>query len=817
VKNIFTARRWLLLFPAVALLMLLYVLWPIQSGQTNGSSMRRGQTPSLRVLDRNGTLLREVLSTASATSQPVRLADVPKQVIMATLAAEDKNFYSHFGLDVSAMLRATLQNVRAFRIVSGASTLTQQTARLQLGLERGFFSKLYAMLYAVRLEVHFTKDDILTDYLNRVPYGNQTYGIRAASERYFSKPPAGLTLAEAAFLAGLPQAPTSYDPLRYFAKAKLRQTEVLRRMLADGFITPQQHSDALAQRLDLSKSKRQFLAPHFVDFILKEQERKSESFSEPHGQPLAVLRTTLDMPLQERCEMAVGQQLKKLKSHNVTNGAVVVLDNHTGDVLTMVGSADYFNADISGAYNGATAERQAGSAMKPFTYAIALEQGFTPASILADLPLPFQANAEADGKNMFVPQNYDKKFHGPVRLRQALACSYNIPAVKVLESVGVENLLNRLHRLGLSTLDRDAAFYGLGLTLGNAEVSLLQMTRAYSVFARGGKFLSERFALSCVSASGDTTVYKASQPTAQIYSREVCYLISDILSDNAARRPAFGENSALRFGFAAACKTGTTKDFRDNWAFAVTDDFTIGVWVGNFDGTPMQNVSGVEGAGPVLRDVVTALAERYPNAVGFSKSTFDKPFGVRIVKVCPVSGGLATDNCPAVIEEKFLAAALPKEPCNIHRRFVIDKRNGLIATSNTPKIFQETKVFECFPPAFVNWATEQHRDVPPQNFSMAEDSLAERHETATFEITYPKPQMVFARDPNLRKEFQAIAFTAIAPPASDSVAWFVDDVPIGSSPAASPRLVWQLQSGKHRVQAASGKVRSREVEFFVAD
>lgn len=798
-----------IIFPAC------YILWPLSEHPVSS------RIHSLRITDRNGNLLREVLSSKETSSQPASLSEIPKSVVEATIAAEDKNFYDHFGIDFGATLRAFWQNLRAMKVVSGASTISQQTARLllDLGHNRDPFTKLWIMLNAVRLEVHLTKDDILTEYLNHAPYGNQTYGIAAASVCYFSKPPSGLTLAEAALLAGLPQSPSALDPFRYFDRAKKKQKEVLRRMLQSGLITDQEMTDALAQPIDLSHSKRNFHAPHFVDFVLE---------TLTNDQSTNVV-TTLDLPLQEECETIVREHIGKLKRKAVTNAAVVIMENKAGEILSMVGSADYFNPDIDGVYNGATAYRQAGSTIKPFTYSIALEQNFTASTILADIPLSFQTKAKDNddeklsGNSIFIPQNYDKKFHGPVRLRQALACSYNIPAVKVLESVGVDNLLGRLKHLGITGLKNEAKHYGTGLTLGNAEVRLLDMVRAYSVFARGGHALQEKVIQSKTGLSGTASSMKSNKGTdLPIIRPEVSALICDILSDNNARLPAFGSNSPLRFPFAVACKTGTTKDFRDNWTFGLTEDFTVGVWVGNFDGTPMQHVSGVDGAAPIMHDVMMALSKRFPDQVSFLKSGFDLPAGIRSVQVCPVSGMLAGQNCTSSIEEKFLPGTVPSEECTWHKRIAVNKQTGLRATDATPVGLIEYRLFEDYPPQFRQWAKEQHKALPPQEFSLASDMQTNGQpqpiKTAgSVIITYPKPNMVFAIDPTLRPEFQAIYFTALSPSDGNPIVWILDGKLIGKTTSSPHRLLWKLQSGSHTVQAVSASGLHQSVTFLVQD
>lgn len=808
-KRLKNWRVWVFFFAALVILLVGYLALP-----TSKQDFALEKNHSLVVLDRNGRLLREVLSSEFASSRPVSLNEVPPMLIHATIAAEDKHFYTHGGIDFGALLRALWQNVRAMKIVSGASTITQQTARLMLKADRGIISKFRVMLFALRLEAHWSKEDILTAYLNRAPFGNQCFGIGAASEFYFQKSPAQLTLAECALLAGLPQSPTTYDPLRHLDLARKRQEEILRRMCANGFISEHQRRDALAQPIDFAKTKRAFHAPHFVDYIIKYAQARNAK----------ALLTTLDLELQQACEQLAKSHLQRLRQNRVTNTALVVMENRTGEILAMVGSADYFNAEIDGQYNVATGSRQPGSALKPFTYALALEADCTPATLLPDLPLPFQVQGRRDessevGVEMFFPQNFDRKFHGAVRLREALACSYNITAVKVLEHIGIEQLYNTLKHLDFTTLHQDPTFYGLGLTLGNSDVRLIEMVRAYSVFARAGKMIRESFLKATITENGDTVKSPTTNQTSkQIFSPQVAYLIADILSDNAARRASFGANSVLRFPFAVACKTGTTKDYRDNWTFGVSEDFTVGVWSGNSNNEPMCGISGVDGAGGLMHDVMMLLSKRFPERNGFHKTSFDVPHGIRLHRICPISGELEGEACNATIEEKFVAGKEPKRRCTFHKRFRIDARNGLLATDLTPPAFVREKVFVDYPALYCEWAESQHKELPPRAFSPIESdslrrSLAEASQEE-IDVLFPKSGMTFALDGTLRPEFQRLLFVAHAPTSAEKIQWKLNGEMVGEC-APSEKFSWQLQAGKFELQAVSESFKSPIVQFSV--
>ena len=603
---------------------------------------------SLRILDRNGYLLREVLSDKEGKSQWVSLQDISPNLILATVTAEDSRFYEHWGVDTRAILRAILQNIRARKVISGASTLTQQVIKSIHHFPRNWFWKFVEIWHALRLEVSLSKDEIITQYLNRIPYGNQTFGINAASWLYFDKPPSHLSLAEAAFLAGLPRGPSIYNPYRHFLRAKKRQEEVLRRMLSNKVFTQEEYRRALEEPLNIIPSQASFRAPHFSDFILSRIPLKER-------QNISSIRTTLDFELQKDVEVLVKNCVESLKEWKVTNAAVLVMDNEKGEILSFVGSADFFDSHHSGQVSAVTALRQPGSALKPFTYALALEKGMNPATLILDAQIRISSNGID-----YIPRNYDGKFHGLVRLREALACSYNISAIKILETIGVESLLNRLKKLGFDSLNKGADYYGLGLTLGGGEVTLLELVRAYSTLANSGIFKKEKIFLEIKDLQGKAKPLSEDEPV-RLFSPQVSYIITDILADSDARIPAFGEGSVLSLPFACTVKTGTSGNFRDNWAIGYTPHYTVGVWVGNFDGKPMRNVSGVSGAGPLFRDIMLLLQKRERLA----NSNFTMPEGLIDVYVCPRSGMLAGSSCPGKIKEIFIKGTEPKKVCNL--------------------------------------------------------------------------------------------------------------------------------------------------------
>ena len=580
--------------------------------------------PGLEFLDRHGRTLRELRDGQEQFSRTAAEGEIPAVLMQATLAAEDQRFWSHSGVDWRATLRATWQLVRNGRIVSGGSSITQQLVKLAEPRPRTFRTKLVEAAQALRLEREWDKPRILAAYLNRLDYGNLRAGSDAAARHYFDKAPADLSAAEAAFLAGLPQAPSRLNPRARFAGAKRRQEWILGRMHALGWLTSEDFNRALTEPVQLAPPRREFAAPHFVDLLL---EREAPDTSRPQR-----VTTTLDLELNRFVEQTLRSQLARLREQQVGNGAAVVLDNHTGAVLALVGSEDYF-APAAGQVNGAWAPRSAGSTLKPFTYALAFERGATPASIVADVPCEFPT-----ATGVFAPVNYDRHCHGPVRHRLALANSLNIPAVRVLDELGGAAVLHeRLRACGMTTLTQPAAHYGLGLTLGNAEVRLLELANAYACLARLGEWRPWRL----LERADD-----CKSPT-RVISREAAWLVADVLADNHARALAFGLETPLRFDFPVACKTGTSTDYRDNWAVGYTPEFTVAVWAGNFDGSPMRGVSGVTGAGPVLHTIFQNLRAR------FGTTWFEPPTGWVQREVHPLTGKLVTEDARRSLAKDF--------------------------------------------------------------------------------------------------------------------------------------------------------------------
>ncbi len=695
----------------------------------------RAAAPSTRIYDRNGRLLYEILDPHGGTHVPVPLSEIPPACANATIATEDASFYSNPGVDGWAIVRALWINLRGGEILSGGSTITQQLARnlllspeerIEVSLER----KLRESILAWRLARAYSKDEILTLYLNETYYGNLAYGIEAAARTHFAKSAADLDLAECALLAGLPQAPAVYNPLENPGAAKTRQGVVLGLMAKHGYISRQEADLAMQEKLSFASVIFPIQAPHFVMHVRGQLEREF-GLEAIYTQGLRVY-TTLDLDAQNAVRRIMRHRLEQLASpradqppHNARNAAVVVMDPSTGEILAMVGSPDYFDPRIDGAVNATVTTRQPGSSIKPITYAAAFDPStgsgqtpLTPATMMVDVRTAY-VTREGDP---YIPRNYDRQWRGPVLLRQALASSYNLIAVKVLDHVGIEKMTALARAMSITTFD-DADRFGLALTLGGGEVRLLELTAAYGAFANTGYRLEPVTIRRVEDSAGRVLKIWETTLGERVMDERVAYLITDILSDNLARAPTFGEGSALRLSRPAAVKTGTTTDWRDNWTVGYTPDLVVGVWAGNADNEPMQHVSGVVGAAPIWHDVMETLLKGRP------AREFVEPPGMARVEVCadsgllPRAGGRTQDtgkqpvSCPRAITELFIEGTEPTRLDDWHWLYVLDTRNGLLAGPGCPFEFTVQERYTLYPAEAQDWVRGQNIPQPPEAYS----------------------------------------------------------------------------------------------------
>ncbi|MBU6171101.1 MAG: penicillin-binding protein 1C [Verrucomicrobia bacterium] len=564
------------------------------------------------ILDRHGIPLAHLTLPDSTRSLPVGFSDLPRTIIDCTLAAEDKRFFSHGGVDLLATIRAIKDLIAHREIISGASTITQQLIKISsTPARRTPLTKIRESLTARHLEMKWSKEEILTAYLNRLDYGNRRIGIAEAARFHFQKPLADLSLAEAALLAGLPQSPSRLNPLRHPQRAIKRRDTVLQRLAAEKKYDATNIRNALAEPLALRPLRENQNAPWI------------RSISRPQSNETTT-RCTIDATLQNDFEKIVSEETAKLKDANLRHAALVCIHNPTGEILALVSSANWHDPR-GGQFNGALTPRSPGSTLKPFTYLLAMQNNQrTPASIIADIPSPYRTPQGLD-----LPENYDRKYRGPVTLRAALACSLNIPAMRELNALGGPAILHQtLLDLGLKSLGDNTLEFGLGLTLGNAPVRLLELTNAYATLARLGRHL-------------DPTLYpeKKSPPAPSLsLSQSSAYLIADILSDPNARAPSFPPGGPLDLPFRCAMKTGTSSNYRDNWCIGYTPEFTIGVWAGNFENQPMKNLSGIAGAAPIFHRAMIRLHQNQ------KPTWFTRPAGLMEITIDARNGKLIQAN-----------------------------------------------------------------------------------------------------------------------------------------------------------------------------
>ncbi len=777
-------------------------------------------TEATKFYDRDGRLLYEISQPERGKGTEVPLSEVPLALQQATIATEDARFYRHPGVDPFAIARALVTGLMEGEIRSGGSTITQQLARnLLLSSEersqRTLTRKLREAILAFRLDRSYSKAEVLELYLNTTYYGNFAYGVEAAAQAYFGKPVRELSLAECALLAGLPQAPTAYNPLTALEAALKRRSVVLDLMVKNGYLSGEEADQAGAEPLRLVTQPFPIQAPHFVTYVwaLLDERYGREAVAEGGLR----VYTSLDLDMQKAAERIARRHLARLADRRrnsgapdrkVRNVALVALDPSTGEILAMLGSPDYFDTESAGAVNGVLALRQPGSAIKPVTYAAALERGYTPATVVWDVRTTFLTR---EGQP-YVPQNYDRVFHGPVSIRQALARSYNVVAVKVLDRIGIPAMTEMARRLGITTLN-DLNRFGLAITLGGGEVSLLELTSAYTTFASQGLHREPVAILRVEDARGNRLYSWRQEPPRRSLSPQVAYLITHILADNTARMAAFGENSVLRLSRPAAVKTGTTTDWRDNWTVGYTPDLVVGVWAGNADNEPMGHVTGVTGAGPIWHDFMEEALKTK------QASDFLEPPGLVWAEVCPLSGERPSELCPHRRRELFIAGTEPRVTCTVHRVFRVDASRGHPAAEDRWRDAVVEQVYAVFPAEAQDWACEMGIPQPPVgigawgvlNRVASEGQIASSQEAkvegdrGALAITSPDSHSVFAIASDLPRSAQCIEVAARVEwaIAAREVTLYVDEQPLGTWSNPPYRAMWPLAEGSHVIRAVA--------------
>lgn len=772
--------------------------------------LAEGRAPSTSAVirDRHGVVIRELHADDGSRARWIPLAEVGDRAPRALLAAEDKRFYRHPGVDPLAIARAAAEAAWRRRFTSGASTLTQQLARNLVKRPRTLRGKLAEMALAIRIEASLSKREILEQYLNRVAFGPSLRGIEAASRFYFDKPTAALSLAEAAALASLPRGPSLYDPARGVERLQRRRDRVLDRMLSAGLATADEVTRAKEEPLVIARAGAGLGAPHLVRGLMA---GAIDASLGPLRNRTRELTLALDRGLQREIEVLAEGAVRGLAGKHVSAAAVVVIENATGELLAYVGSPDIEDAARLGHNDGVIARRQPGSTLKPFVYALALERlGFTAATVLPDVDL-FLPTRDGD----YHPNNYDGRFHGPVRLREALANSYNVPAVWTAAAVGPGRVLERLTELGFTSLDKDAEHYGAAIALGDGEVRLLDLANAYATLARGGVWRPVRAVKAAIGKDGLPLALPAA-PERRATDEAAAYVVTDILADKGARIASFGDHSALELPFAVAVKTGTSKGFRDNLTVGFTPEVTVGVWVGNFDGSPMEGVSGVSGAGPLFHDAMIAAMR------GREGAPFTRPRDrIEEAEVCGLSGERPGLDCDHRRLEIFAVTggvtSAPAARCSMHERVRVEKQSGLRAGSGCSADDVEERRFERFPAEFTGWARSAGRALAPEAYSprcprsSGDEAAPLAGRRGQVQIRYPPDGAVFTLDPGAMAK-PAIRIRVDVPPGVTEIRLSIDGQ---ARPLRAPfTLDLPLSPGAHRIRA-EGQGTESEVEFEV--
>ena len=716
----------------------------------------RGVVPGTVVLDAHGNVLER--DTSAGIRIPTTIDRVAPRMLQATISAEDRRFLQHVGVDPVAVARA-LSNSSSQP--SGASTITQQLARrLYLADDSSPLAvrKAHEALIALQLEANRSKAEILQLYLNDVYYGRGAYGVEAAARVYFGIGAANLDLAHASYLAGLPQRPSEYDSV-IDAAARARQTYVLGRMVDDGWITQPQADAAATERIEILQASLPPIAHQFVAFARAELARMRPDLAAING---LVIETTLDAGLQSESERLVRLRLETLRDRNATDAALVAIEPGTGRVVAWVGSATDGDPLHGGEIDMVRTPRQPGSALKPLLYAAAFEHGYTAATPLLDVPASF-----ATDEGPYTPQNFDRSFHGVVPLRVALASSLNVPAVRTLDAIGLDAMLEISHRFGLNTLN-SVERYGLSLTLGSGEVRLVDLTNAFAALGAQG-MLAEPFAIERVRDGSGRILFERAPIAAQrVLSAEHAYLVTDILSDPDARIPGFGGVTPFEVPFPAAVKTGTSTAFRDTWTIGYTPNIAIGVWVGNADGAPMLDLAGVEGAGPIWRDAMMAAS------LSRSMSPFVRPAGIVDATICAPTGLLPGPDCASPTSEIFAAGTVP----TAHETYYFKDPDGRISID--PPI--EAR----------DWARAAGMTLRSDGASTSLDVLRILAPVAGTTIHFA-PEIASSQ----------LLLRVVAARGIETVTFAIDGRVIGDAPGSDPALLWPLELGGHTLRASA--------------
>ncbi|MBW1808492.1 MAG: transglycosylase domain-containing protein [Deltaproteobacteria bacterium] len=784
-------RKWTLITLGTLVVLALVTLWFL-------SGLNRAlyaPQPSILILDRTGIYLGEVPASDDNLGYWPLPGRIPDKVVRATLETEDRYFYDHSGVHLPSVLRALYQNITSGYIVSGASTIAMQVARMQTPGSRNIFRKFKEAAEALCLIDDHGHDKVLRHYLTIAPYGNRVHGIVRAARYYFDKPIEDLSWLQAAFLAGLPQAPGRMDPHKPIGlyRAEKRAKLILETLYARDLISKQELDQALASDLRLvDKPYRQNQAMHAV--------LRWSDLAGKTGRP--IVRATIDLKIQSQVAAILRKNLEQWQFRGAGNTAGLVVDVDSGEILAYVGSVDYFDKEARGAIDYVRNKRSPGSALKPFIYALAIARGlFTASSELPDIRVEFPLKTG----QAYLPRNITHTFLGPMLLREALANSRNIPALRVLAALGVDQALEFFDVAGVRGVSFNPGRYGLGLVLGNLHVTLEELVGLYGCLSNGGRALSLKYFLD-----------QKQSKSKRILPADVSQLITNILSDPMARVPSFRRGSALEYDYAVAVKTGTSQGYRDAWAVGFSDRLLVGVWLGNHDWRRMNHLGGLSGAGLALHQIMDQLMPGY-EAHREVLAEFPLPKDYVSKSICPVSGKLAGPDCPHHRFEYYAPGSEPYENCAYHRKVKIDRRNGLLASLRCPSKFIEDRVLLDLPIQYERWARTQHLELAPKTVSPFCGGRPLELKPSVV-IDEPKDQSRYFWDPDTPEEFSTIRLAANVWPRTEEIVWVIDGVPVAKV-GYPHEFRWSLVKGKHTIEAAmlNRPNSSRPVTVVVAD
>lgn len=743
---------------------------------------------SYRLYDSDGNLFRERINSRGQRAIWLDLKDTEPFFLDALVAAEDWNFYSHRGLDVNALFRAAWNNTFTSGIQSGASTLSMQLGRIVRGNSRTVLGKIAQIFTARRIEFGMTKEEILELYINMVPLGRGNTGLQAAAWEYFGVSQNLLSRSQLALLAGIIQAPSLYNPARNPLGAKMRRSYVIQRMHSLGLISSDEQDAMSNEPILVSSGHFAPQAMHFGDFVLSKQPRPGR------------VDTSLNLELTTAIERLIGGYVDRMHHAGIEHAAAVVIDNNSLEIVAMVGSPDYWDGK-QGSNNGATALRQPGSTLKPFTYAIAFEAGRQPGDIIPDIPIKYIGS---EGK-LYEPQNITRTYSGPVLIQDALIRSLNIPAIQMANYVGLENLLDRLRLLGFKDLEEDPGFYGLGLTLGSGEVSLLQLVSAYTVFPGKGIYSPATW------EAGGNRDRDLTDTNVRIFDEESAYLITDILSNDRLKIRAFGTNNPLLFPFPISIKTGTSNNWKDNWTVGFTSQYTVGVWAGAFSGRPNNQYSATHGVGPLFHRVATLVNTYYPKP---APPIWDVvPPSISYEEVCNVSGQRPTRHCPSTSWTLVNSNHTPLsdgDTCTVHVPVKFDTRSGLAVSAEATGSHIITRVLEYLPPEYAEWEAESGRVRPPVLEKLVDVATA----SDSLRITSPRDGDVFVFEPGYNPDTQSIELSVKTDETVTSVRWFVNGELLAE--VQWPYIAsLPITAGEYTIEARSADKTSEAVNLII--